>query len=136
MSTRRRTGSARRPRIPTTRSIIAMMRVALCGFAARSAEQDLLAGSDRSRLSLTRGMAGRMCDPRMQSAGAYVREHGTGLDQRRTAAGRVGVAERRDLGRAAQPSTSGERSSTTLPTYSYASFGENGCMKGPARTSR
>jgi hypothetical protein len=38
------------------------------GFAARSAEPDLIAWSERSRLSFTRGMADHMSDPRMQSA--------------------------------------------------------------------
>ena len=37
---------------------------------------------------------------------------------------------------APQPSGVGSRPSVTLPIYSNASFGENGCMNGPARTSR
>ena len=43
--------------------------------------------------------------------------------------------------RSADPVTSdysirGSRPRVTLPMYWNASFGENGCMKGPARTSR
>ena len=40
----------------------------LRSFALHSAEPDLTAWADRSRLSLTRGMADHMGDPRMQSA--------------------------------------------------------------------
>ena len=35
-----------------------------------------------------------------------------------------------------QPSTMGSIPNVTFPMYSSASVGENGCMKGPARTSR
>jgi hypothetical protein len=44
------------------------MSGALRGFAARSAEPDLMGWSEHSRLNFMRGMADRMGDPRMQSA--------------------------------------------------------------------
>lgn len=48
--------------------LVRMMRHALRGYAARSADPDLLAWSERSRVSLTRGKAERMGDARLVSA--------------------------------------------------------------------
>ena len=49
---------------------ISMFRGVLRSLAAHSAEPDLMAWIERSRLNLTRGMADHMSDPRMQSATA------------------------------------------------------------------
>lgn len=48
--------------------VVRMMGPALRGHLARSAEPDLLAWSERSRVSLTRGMAERMADARLSAA--------------------------------------------------------------------
>ena len=47
---------------------ISTYRGVLRSLATQSAEPDLMAWSERSRLNLTRGMADHMSDPRMQSA--------------------------------------------------------------------
>jgi hypothetical protein len=47
---------------------IRAMHAAFGGIVLRSGEPDLMAWSDRSRVSLTRGMGGQMSSPRMQSA--------------------------------------------------------------------